>query len=465
MKKLLITGSILSLLAFGLLTGPGCANIVPPQGGPRDSLPPRLLKVVPADSSTNVHSKTVEFTFDEFIDLQDTRNNLTISPMFELQPTVTAKLRTLTVKLQDSLEANTTYTINFGNAIRDINEGNVLRDFSYAFSTGPALDSLTLSGQVQLAETGGVDSTLTVVLYRSMQDSAVSLQTPRYITRLDREGKFQFRNLPSGTFAVYAFDDESRTRRYLQKTQLFAFLDSPVVSGSNKTLMLNAYREQPKGATVANTGRGNTTAQTAADKRLKFTTPSGPQDLAGDYRIQFDNKIRAFDSAKIRLTKDSIYTAVPAKFGIDSTGKAIVVGSRWEAGASYNLIIEKDFATDSTGRSQLRNDTLRFTARKPSGYGKLQLRFRNVDAAHNPVLQFVQNGSVVFSAPISSGTLNRDLFIPGEYDLRLLYDTNGNGRWDAGRFFGGKKQPELVKQISRKLTVKADMDNEVEIAL
>ena len=443
--------------------GNSCANIVPPAGGPRDSLPPRLVKASPPDSSTNFHGKTIELTFDEYITLQETRANLTVSPMYEIQPEISTHLRTLRIRIKDSLEANTTYTFNFGSAIRDFNEGNILRDFDYTFSTGPTLDSLTLSGSVILAETGEVDTTILVELYRNLDDSAVVKQGPRYITHPDAQGNFRFRNLPAGTFAVYALEDKNN-RRYLAKNQLFGFIDSTVNSARpGVPVQLYAYRETPLAAT-GGTGAPRATPQAATDRRLKYTTSNGPQDLESDFRISFENKVKTYDSSKLRLLRDSS-TLVPFRLRLDSTQHVLSLRPSWEPGASYQLILEKDFATDSSGRSQLRNDTIAFSAKRTTDYGKLLLRFRNVDTASHPVLQFLQGGNVVFSAPVGSGTLSRDLFAPGEYDLRVLFDRNGNGVWDAGRFFGGHRQPEIVRPVDRKLTIKADLDNEIEIAL
>ena len=112
------------------------------------------------------------------------------------------------MRIRDTLEPNTTYTLNFGDAIRDINENNELSDFTYIFSTGPVYDSLQITGKVIVAETGGADSTLIVMLHTALDDSAVVKNTPRYYTRVDRDGNFIFRNLPADTFAIYALKDE-----------------------------------------------------------------------------------------------------------------------------------------------------------------------------------------------------------------------------------------------------------------
>jgi hypothetical protein len=467
MKKAFFLFPLALIAAIALLSGIGCATIVPPAGGPRDSLPPRLVKATPPNGSLNVNTRTIELVFDEYVDIN--RNSggvLIMSPLYRVQPTVETHLRTITIRLKDTLEANTTYTFTFEGTIKDINESNTIPRFDYTFSTGPSIDSLTLSGAVQLAETGKIDTTLTVMLYRNLRDSAVMLESPRYITNLNSAGRFTFRNLPAGTFAVYVMDDKARSRRYMAKTQLFGFLDSAVVVGRDSSeLQLFAYAEQPASAAPGAAG-SKPSPQPATDRRLKYTPPApGPQDLQSDLRITFDNKVRTIDSSKVRLTLDSVYKAVPARLSLDSTRRVLSLATKWESGARYALILEKDFVTDSTGRSQLRNDTLHFVAKKTTDYGNLVLRFRNVKPGTRPVLQLVQNNVVVLSAPISSGELNRALFNPGDYELRVLFDTNGNGKWDPGSFFNGRRQPEIVVGIDRKLTVKPDVDNEVELAV
>jgi hypothetical protein len=115
------------------------------------------------------------------------------------------KLRNVTVKLKDTLEPNTTYSFNFGDIIRDVNEGNIARNFTYAFSTGSSIDYNTYSGKVLEAETGKPyrDSSLLVILHRNLADTAVRKLSPRYFARTNGKGEFTFRNLPQGTFAVY----------------------------------------------------------------------------------------------------------------------------------------------------------------------------------------------------------------------------------------------------------------------
>jgi hypothetical protein len=121
----------------------GCANIIPPEGGYRDSIPPVLVKASPPDSSKQFKDTRITLTFDEFIVVDNTHENLIVSPIPQTDPLVESKLRTVIIKLKDSLQPNTTYTLNFGNAIKDNNEGNVAKNFTYIFSTGTTIDSLT----------------------------------------------------------------------------------------------------------------------------------------------------------------------------------------------------------------------------------------------------------------------------------------------------------------------------------
>lgn len=458
MRKGLVVFLIVLAAAAGIMSGTGCANIVPPTGGPRDTLPPRLLHASPPDSTVNFTGREITLNFDEFVDVKDVSNNLLYAPNFRNTPLVQARKRTVTVKIRDSLLPNTTYVINFGNAIVDLNEGNPLRDYTYVFSTGPVLDSLTISGRVQLAEDASTDSTLIAVLHKSLNDSAVVNQSPLYVARVDRNGRFRFRNLPADTFAVYILGNAGFSKRYQNKSDLFAFANSPVVAGKADSLRLYAYREQQPNSNAA-TGAGGQRIS-PNDHRLRLTPNTQPQDLMTDYILGFPVPLRNFDSTKVHLTSDSSFSPVSYSLSLDTSRREMRIRSAWKQNTKYNLVLDKDFASDTSGRQLLKTDTLFFSTRKESDYGKLVLRVTGMDTARNPVLLFVQNNKAVFSAPIRSGHFEQELFPPGDYELRILYDTNNNGRWDPGHFFGVKRQPELVYPISEKITVKPNWENE-----
>lgn len=462
-KSFIASIVVLIVSAFYMYLSSGCANMVPPSGGPRDSLPPVFETSAPGDSSVNFKGDRIVLSFDEEVDIKD-QQNIIYTPSLESIPTVTAKGKTITVKFTDTLNSNTTYVINFGNSIVDYTEGNPASNFIYTFSTGPVLDSLEISGKVLLAENNTVDSTLIVGLYRDLNDSAVVNRSPLYVTKPDRTGSFRFRNLPGDTFAIYAFGGQGTIRRFNPR-ELFAFNETPVIPGKTDSVMLFAFREQAA-ITTATQPQLNIGKITGTDRRLRLNpATSAQQDLLNDYIINFPVPLRSFDSTKILLATDSVFNPATFTASLDTFKKELRIKTQWKENTRYHLILEKDFAADSSGKQLLKTDTLSFVTKKQADYGSLALRIRNLDLYQNPILQFVQNDQVVLSAPLKSAVFNQTLFLPGEYGLRIVYDSNNNGKWDPGKFSGKKRQPERVEVLSQTITVKAAWDNEFERSL
>ena len=435
----------------------GCAQIVAPTGGPRDTISPKLVNTNPKMPATNFTGNRVTLYFDEYVQLADLQQNLLVSPTPRLNPYIDSKLRTVTIRLRDTLEPNTTYTINLGNAIRDINENNIVKDFRFVFSTGPVIDSLSFSGKVQVAETGKVDSTLIVMLYKNLADSAVIKLKPKYIARLDGQGRFSFENLSAGEYKVYALKDGNGSRTYDSKTELFAFSDSTIHVNTNTIpVTLYAYaaeKDTPK-------------VKPAAVKKLIYTTVVSrqEQDILTDLRIVFNSPLKNVDKQKILLTDTLNNPVKDIVVTLDSANKNVVVKTKWIPGASYKLVIPKEFATDTSGLALAKTDTIRFKAKAETDYATVRLKFLNFDRTKNPVLQFVQNDLVISSYPLTSNTWSAPLFIPGEYEMRILFDDNKNGIWDPGDF-DKKKQPELVYSIPQKLSVQPNFEKDVDIEL
>ena len=439
-----------------------------PTGGPRDTLAPVLVAVTPADSGLNFNAKKITFVFDEFIQL-DNPQQILVSPTPVKTVETRAHLRTLTVELKDTLQPNTTYSIDFGNAIRDINEQNAVRGYTYLFTTGTYLDSLELTGKVVLAESGKTDSTLMVVLHTRMDDSAVT-KTPRYRALLDGQGNFRFRYLPAGNFTLYAVEDASGRGLYQSAKELFAFADSPVNTLSPpQNLVLYAYREEKaEPSTSGSSIPRPTVGRPAQDRRLQVTLnlQDGLLDLLDDLEINFPAApLRNFDSTKVVLANDQFVPATGYRFIRDTGNKKITLDHNWIPNAQYHLIVDRDFAEDTAGRKLLKSDTLSFITRKESDYGSVRLRFVNLDLSRNPVLLFVQNDAIMHSHVITGREFNSRMFKPGDYELRILYDTNKNGVWDPGKFFGVRRQPERVITLPKRLTVRANFDNEVDVTL
>lgn len=208
----------------------GCAKIGVPEGGLKDTVPPEFTESDPPQRETNFDSKNIEITFNEYIRLQNIYNELIISPPLERRPTIVVRDKSIRISLNNDLLPGTTYTINFGNAVVDINEGNLLPDFEYVFSTGEEIDSLSVTGKVKDAFTHSVysDDEILVMLFENLADSAPLLETPLYIGRVNKFGLFSINNLPSKTFKVIALIDQDGDMLYDPEQEYIAFMDSLV---------------------------------------------------------------------------------------------------------------------------------------------------------------------------------------------------------------------------------------------
>lgn len=238
----MVAGRYISVcLVFGavcLLTG--CASRgAGPQGGPVDSIPPRVLSSVPADGATHVQSQEIQIRFDEYVKLDRATEQVLISPPGQTQPIIKAVGKKVSVTLNDSLLPNTTYTIHFGQAIQDNNEKNALQDYTLSFSTGDQIDSLSLSGDVIFAKTqkpaGG---TIVGIHPAEAEDSIVYKKPFLRIARTDTTGHFVIRHIAAGTYRLYALSDSNRTYTY-EPNEPIAFEERPItVPDSGVTLRL-----------------------------------------------------------------------------------------------------------------------------------------------------------------------------------------------------------------------------------
>jgi Bacterial Ig-like domain len=474
-------------LIAGAVTHLGCANIVPPTGGPKDTLPPVLLSALPTEFSKHISSNKIVFRFDEYIDAKDIRTELIVNPLPKVEPITDGHLQTVTVKLKDTLLPNTTYTLNFYKGIKDVNEGNVLRNFSYVFTTGDHIDSGQLAGNVLLALTGKPDSSLVVVLHKRTEDSAVFKERPWYLTKVDTNGRFAFDHIEPGRYRVYAMKDEGGTHKYLSKSQLFAFYDGlVVVSAATPSIMLYAYQEvnEPRsaksagntGGTGANNNNNNTSTPKPSkkskdkDKRLELltNTSNGVFDILDTFKISFATGLKSFDSSIIRFTNENFGDIALKQYRWvrDTTNKNFYLTYFFPLDTKFYLILPKAFGADSAGRKLLKDDTISFRTKKDIDYGEVRVRVFNLDLARRPVLLFYASDVLKYSYPFGNKKeIRKVLFKPGDYELRILYDANGNGKWDPGEFFVKHRQPERVVTVLKKFTVKANWDNDRDITL
>lgn len=469
MKKVFCAVAITLLLYKLLVFTSGCAQIIPPTGGPRDSLPPVMLGAVPKDSTLNFKGNKIVLTFNEYIQLERPEEQLIISPVPKVSPLIEAKLKEVTIRIKDTLEENTTYSINFGKSLKDINEGNPAKQFTYIFSTGKYIDSSRLSGKVTVAQTGRPDSTLIVMLHRSFEDSVVSKEKPRYFARLDSAGRFTFNNIAPGRYNIFALKDLGGQKMYLRNSDLFAFYDSTLTIGDNNIRpMLYAFSEMPEEPRPGGS-RGGTTVKPSTVKKEKKLTYSasleaGQQDLLGNLTLTFNEPLQSFDSTKLHFT-DTLFQPVGGyHIEADSVNKLFTLTYPWKEEQEFRLILEKDIAKDSSGTELAKADTIRFKTKKNSDYGRLRIRLQNLDTAQNIVLVFYKGDKIEKSQPLTGKDVSFTLFHPGDYEIRILYDVNSNGEWDTGNYWK-KLQPEKIVSDGKKYTVRPNWDNEITIEL
>lgn len=206
-----------------------CANVGYPTGGEVDKNPPKVLAFIPDNESKNFSSSEVIIQFDEYIQLKDVDNQVLISPPFEQKPEIQAKGKTVHININDTLKPNTTYLFQFKSAVVDNNEGNPLPSLDYVFSTGNVLDSLSIKGRVSDAFTQKPDEGIYVFLYSDFSDSVVLSSKPVYVTKTDKEGRFEFKYIAQGKYKIIALKDDDKSLTYNNVSEKIAFLTDMVI--------------------------------------------------------------------------------------------------------------------------------------------------------------------------------------------------------------------------------------------
>ncbi|MFZ1805602.1 MAG: Ig-like domain-containing domain [Cyclobacteriaceae bacterium] len=302
-----------------------CANQTTPMGGPKDTIPPKLIKSIPLNKQKNYHDKRIELTFDEAVDLNNAKEEILISPAINSKKIeFLVRKNTVTITPEEDWAENTTYSLSFREGIRDITENNPPINLKLAFSTGPLIDSMIVKGRVKMALNTKVPEKITVALYKS-DTFNIFEHSPSYSTLIDDKGVYSLENIKSGNYYLYAFQDNNKNLKVESRTEKFAFrkdileltgpIDSltlPLISMDMRPLSINNIR--------------NTGLQT----RIKFNksiinyniiaeTTEQPVNSFGDDQteIAFYNPEITTDSLKIFLNSiDSIGSVIDTIFYI-----------------------------------------------------------------------------------------------------------------------------------------------------
>jgi uncharacterized protein (DUF2141 family) len=228
----------------------GCAKRGSITGGMKDTIAPVLKISFPENFKTNFTGNEIKLVFDEYIKVKNLNKQLIVSPPMKIEPTVlpTTASKTITIKIKDTLEPNTTYSFNFGQSITDNNEGNPYSQFKYVFSTGNFIDSLSLNGTVKNAYDKEVESFVSVMLYEVNErftDSIIYKETPRYITNtLDSLKSFRLENLKAGKYLLVALKDVNSNNKYNPKTDKIGFYRDFITIPTDATPEISLFKEE-----------------------------------------------------------------------------------------------------------------------------------------------------------------------------------------------------------------------------
>jgi hypothetical protein len=291
--KLFFAAAAISLFQY-------CANPGMPTGGPKDEAAPIVEKTSPANYSVNFEEKKISIYFDEFVVLKDMSQKFMMSPPQKKKPNIKLKGKYITIELGDSLREETTYTLDFADAIVDNNEGNPLEGFQYAFSTGEQMDTLSIRGYVQDAFNLRPVENAFVMIYDSKNDSLPLKEVPNYIARTDSAGYFAINNIKKTAYRIITINDNNLDYIFNSPTEPVGYLDTMFVPEARYVETLDTLAKD----SVMQRGY---VLYSPADIHLMLFTEEDPQQYLTKYdrprreKFNFEFKTKRTDDLKIDL--------------------------------------------------------------------------------------------------------------------------------------------------------------------
>ena len=359
-----------ALLLFTLALVAACARMGNPDGGWYDETPPRVVGASPTEKATGVKTRKLHIRFNEFIKIENATENVVVSPPQLESPDIKAGGKSIDIELKDSLKANTTYTVDFSDAITDNNEGNPLGNYTYSFSTGEHIDTMEVSGWVLAAENLEPVKGILVGLYANLADSAFRTQPMLRVAKTDGRGHFVIRGIAPGKYRVYALQDVDGDYHLTQKGEEMAFNREIIVPSSKPdvrqdTLWRDSLRIDSisrvsythflpdnimlRAFTHVQTDRFFTKAERTLPECFSLVFTAGSNELPQLRGLNFNNAERAFivmPTAK----KDTITYWIK-----DS---ALINQDTLRMQMQY-------WSTDTTGQLRMKQDTIEVLAKTP----------------------------------------------------------------------------------------------------
>ena len=283
-----------------------CANKgMGPQGGPKDTTPPDILNVTPANGSVNFSGNTIVIQCNEYLQMKDAANQVLMSPPQRRTPTVKALGKKVVVTFEEPLRDSTTYLIDFGKSICDLNEGNPIESYAYAFSTGPQIDTLQMSGVLINAENLNPISDMLVGIHDDLRDSAFLNKVFVSIARTDEKGHFTLRNLHAGKYHIYALNDISKDYVY-QPGEGLAFSDSLFIPIAIDTFVIDVPEQKTDSLPLDSLPQDSAAIRLPADTFPAKNDSLPAQSNAIAIVLPADSSVASVDSSAIVLPADSV---------------------------------------------------------------------------------------------------------------------------------------------------------------
>lgn len=359
-----------ALLLLTLTLVAACARMGNPDGGWYDETPPRVVGASPTEKATGVKTRKLHIRFNEFIKIENATENVVVSPPQLETPDIKAGGKSIDIELKDSLKANTTYTVDFSDAITDNNEGNPLGNYTYSFSTGEHIDTMEVSGWVLAAENLEPVKGILVGLYANLADSAFRTQPMLRVAKTDGRGHFVIRGIAPGKYRVYALQDVDGDYHLTQKGEEMAFNREIIVPSSKPdvrqdTLWRDSLRIDSisrvsythflpdnimlRAFTHVQTDRFFTKAERTLPECFSLVFTAGNNELPVLRGLNFNNAERAF-IAMPTAKKDTITYWIK-----DS---ALINQDTLRMQMQY-------WSTDTTGQLRMKQDTIEVLAKTP----------------------------------------------------------------------------------------------------
>ena len=359
-----------------------CAKVGTPAGGPKDKTPPVVVETIPLNGAKDFHGNKIVITFDEYVQLDKVSEKLMISPPFKKKPQVAIRGKSIIIQYEDKLRDSTTYTFYFGDAVRDLNESNILPDYQFVFSTGNVIDSLSVTGNILTSPGLDPADAALVLLYRDLSDSAVMKDLPVYITKTNKQGYFRLNNIREGRYRLYSLVDDDNSKTFNLQTEKFAFLDS-IIDITPSHNYIPVVRDTASAATAPAAASATAVADTAKktgeyrlylfspEKKLRYLTSSS-RDL--QYQLKYTLS-RPPDSMAFSLNipdaSKNAYFIERSRY--NDTMTVWITDSALYSQQQINTFVTYPF-TDTLGKESEKTDTVLMRFLKPKLPPKVKVK-------------------------------------------------------------------------------------------